>query len=149
MQIHSAESVNTPEMALTVTNLTAWDTFDLADDGLSSEAPPEVDVVAAAAGSGSACVFLLLLVLLVIAIRKGLIRCESGIRAVTDCVNAIARLTGRGRGDASSDPVPRDLQSAFPGCLTDDDIIRLRAMRVAAAAREQHLYAEVARGEWV
>ena len=136
-------------MASTVTNLTAWDTFNSADDGLSEEAPPEVDVVAAAAGSGGACVFLLLLVLLAIAIHKGLVRCESGVRAVTDCVNAIARLTGRGGGAAPSNPAPRDLQSAFPGCLTDDDIIRLRAMRVAAAAREQHLYAEVARGEWV
>ena len=136
-------------MASTVTNLTAWDTFNSADDGLSEEAPPEIDVVAAAAGSGGAFVFLLLLLALAIAIGKGLVRCESGVRAVTDCLNAIARLVGRERDDASSHPAPRDLQSAFPGCLTDDDIIRLRAMRVAAAAREQHLYAEVARGEWV
>ena len=136
-------------MASTVTNITAWDTFHSADDGLSEEAPPEIDVVAAAAGSGGALVFLLFLVALVIAINKGLVRCESGVRAVTDCLNAIARLVGRERDDASSHPAPRDLQSAFPGCLTDDDIIRLRAMRVAAAAREQHLYAEVARGEWV
>ena len=136
-------------MASTVTNLTAWDTFNSADDGLSEEAPLEIDVVAAAAGSGGALVFLLFLLALVIAINKGLVRCESGIRAVTDCLNAIARLVGRERDNASSHPAPRDLQSAFPGYLTDDDIIRLRAMRVAAAAREQHLYAEVARGEWV
>ena len=136
-------------MAWTVTNLTAWETFDPADDGLSSETPPEVDVVAAAAGSGGACVFLFLLVALAVAIRKGLIRCESGVRAVTECLNAIARLTGRERDGASSLPVPRDLTSAFPGALTDDDIIRLRAMRVAATAREQHLYAKVARGNCV
>ena len=134
-------------MSYSVTNLTAWETFGQLEDGLSEEAGSGPGLVGVVAGSGGGC-FLLLLVALAVAIHKNLIQCERGIRAVSDLLNAIAKLTRRERDDAPPTPPQRDLVT-FPGVLTDDDLLRLRAQRIAALACDQPLYAVPARSEYV
>ena len=132
-------------MSFTLTNLTAWETFGQLEDGLSEEAGSGPGLVGVAAGSGGG---LLILVALAIAFHKNLIQCERVIRAVTSFVNAIANLTRRERNSAPPTPPPRNLVT-FPGVLTDDDLLRLRAQRIAALACDQPLYAVPARSEYV
>ena len=133
-------------MSYSVTNLTAWETFGQLEDGLSEEAGSGPGLVGVAAGSGGG--LLLILVALAVAIHKNLIQCERVIRTVTSFVNAIANLTRRERHSAPPTPPPRNLVT-FPGVLTDDDLLRLRAQRIAALACDQPLYAVPARSEYV
>ena len=133
-------------MSFTLTNLTAWETFGQLEDGHSEEAGSGPGLVGVAAGSGGGV--LLVLVALAIAIHKNLIQCERGIRAVTNLVNAIANFARGERNDTPPTPPPRNLVT-FPGVLTDDDLLRLRAQRIAALACDQPLYAVPARSEYV
>ena len=138
-------------MSVYGSNLTAWETFrERLDNGLSSgetdTRSPEWMTWAAGGGGFS---FLFLLIGLAIAIHKNLIQCERGIHAVTRLINAVASLIRGRRNESLPTPPPRDFRSAFPGVLTDDELIRMRALRVATAAREQPLYTVVSRSEYV
>ena len=132
-------------------NLTAWETFRewLNDELSSGETDTESPAWITWAAGGGGASFLLLLIGLAIAIHKNLIQCERGIHAVTGLINAIASLVRGRRNDSLPTPPPRDFRSAYPGVLTDDELIRMRALHVATAAREQPLYTVVSRSEYV
>ena len=133
------------------TNLTAWETFQgRLENGRSAE---EVDSDSPwwfrwVVGGGGVS-FLLLLLGLAVAIHKNLVQCERGIHAVTRLLNAIAKLIRGRRAESAPTPPPRDFRSAFPGVMTDDELLRARALHVATAAREQPLYSVVSRSEYV
>ena len=133
------------------TDLTTSETFqERLEDGHSVE---EADLESPtwltwAAGGGGAS-FLLLLIGLAIAIHKNLIQCERGIHAVIRLMNTIANLFRGRREETAPTPPPHDFRSAFPGVMTDDDLLRARALHVATAAREQPLYSVVSRSEYV
>ena len=133
------------------TDLTAWETFqERLEDGHSiEEVDPESPWWFRWAVGGGGASFLLLLLGLAIAIHKNLVQCERGIHAVTRLLNAIANLLRGRRAETAPTPPPRDFRSAFPGVMTDDELLRARALHVAAAAREQPLYSVVSRSEYV
>ena len=138
-------------MSFQGSNLTAWETFqEQLEDGHSiEETVPESPTWLTWAAGGGGASFLLLLIGLAIAIHKNLIQCERGIHAVIRLMNTIANLFRGRREETAPTPPPRDFRSAFPGVMTDDELIRMRALHVATAAREQPLYTVVSRCEYV